>query len=93
MVQKLQALKREVEERADEKLLFIEKLKGNVPLIRGMILKFTTCYLLTGLYECSQKPHIMENGGHFVAIIKANKVIYRNRREVVVPVDLVFRMR
>ncbi|GJX21584.1 hypothetical protein Tco_0226029 [Tanacetum coccineum] len=42
MVQKLQALKREVEERADEKLLFIEKLKGNVPLIRGMILKFTT---------------------------------------------------
>ncbi|GJY40072.1 hypothetical protein Tco_0427342 [Tanacetum coccineum] len=31
MVQRLQALEREVEERADEKLLFIEKLKGNVP--------------------------------------------------------------
>ncbi|GJU99556.1 hypothetical protein Tco_1328827 [Tanacetum coccineum] len=31
MVQRLQALKREVEERVDEKLLFIEKLKGNVP--------------------------------------------------------------
>ncbi|GJR34567.1 hypothetical protein Tco_1210251 [Tanacetum coccineum] len=31
MVQMLQALEREVEERADEKLLFIEKLKGNVP--------------------------------------------------------------
>ncbi|GKB67167.1 hypothetical protein Tco_0928579 [Tanacetum coccineum] len=30
MVQRLQALEREVEERADEKLLFIEKLKGNV---------------------------------------------------------------
>ncbi|GJX03414.1 hypothetical protein Tco_0189330 [Tanacetum coccineum] len=31
MVQRLQALEREVEERADEKMLFIEKLKGNVP--------------------------------------------------------------
>ncbi|GJX18131.1 hypothetical protein Tco_0218963 [Tanacetum coccineum] len=31
MVQRLQALEREVEERADEKILFIEKLKGNVP--------------------------------------------------------------
>ncbi|GJY35908.1 hypothetical protein Tco_0421286, partial [Tanacetum coccineum] len=31
MVQRLQALEREVEERADEKLFFIEKLKGNVP--------------------------------------------------------------
>ncbi|GJV28634.1 hypothetical protein Tco_1385082 [Tanacetum coccineum] len=31
MVQRLQALEREVGERADEKLLFIEKLKGNVP--------------------------------------------------------------
>ncbi|GJR08520.1 hypothetical protein Tco_0791172 [Tanacetum coccineum] len=30
MVQRLQALEREVEERADEKMLFIEKLKGNV---------------------------------------------------------------
>ncbi|GJZ51675.1 hypothetical protein Tco_0606190 [Tanacetum coccineum] len=29
MVQRLQALEREVEERADEKMLFIEKLKGN----------------------------------------------------------------
>ncbi|GJV80409.1 hypothetical protein Tco_1516279 [Tanacetum coccineum] len=29
MVQRLQALEREVGERADEKLLFIEKLKGN----------------------------------------------------------------
>ncbi|GKA88473.1 hypothetical protein Tco_0810237, partial [Tanacetum coccineum] len=31
MVQRLQALEREVEERTDEKMLFIEKLKGNVP--------------------------------------------------------------
>ncbi|GKA97290.1 hypothetical protein Tco_0825184 [Tanacetum coccineum] len=31
MVQRLQALEREVEQRADEKLLFIEKLKRNVP--------------------------------------------------------------
>ncbi|GJU74005.1 hypothetical protein Tco_1265410 [Tanacetum coccineum] len=31
MVQRLPALEREVEERADEKMLFIEKLKGNVP--------------------------------------------------------------
>ncbi|GJX21072.1 hypothetical protein Tco_0223749 [Tanacetum coccineum] len=31
MVKKLQALARETEERADEKLLFIEKLKGNAP--------------------------------------------------------------
>ncbi|GJU60057.1 hypothetical protein Tco_1237823 [Tanacetum coccineum] len=31
MVQRLQALKKEVEERVDEKMLFIEKLKGNVP--------------------------------------------------------------
>ncbi|GJR61714.1 hypothetical protein Tco_1503876 [Tanacetum coccineum] len=31
MVQRLQALEREVDERADEKLVFIEKLKGNVP--------------------------------------------------------------
>ncbi|GJX61850.1 hypothetical protein Tco_0294750 [Tanacetum coccineum] len=31
MVQRLQALEREVGERTDEKLLFIEKLKGNVP--------------------------------------------------------------
>ncbi|GKF00654.1 hypothetical protein Tco_0027577 [Tanacetum coccineum] len=31
MVQMLQALEREVEERAGEKMLFIEKLKGNVP--------------------------------------------------------------
>ncbi|GKA03570.1 hypothetical protein Tco_0676351 [Tanacetum coccineum] len=30
MVQRLQALEREVEEKADEKLLFIEKLKGNL---------------------------------------------------------------
>ncbi|GKC72163.1 hypothetical protein Tco_1118046 [Tanacetum coccineum] len=30
MVQRLQALEREVGERADEKLLFIEKLKGNL---------------------------------------------------------------
>ncbi|GJT72232.1 hypothetical protein Tco_1031518 [Tanacetum coccineum] len=32
MVQRLQALEREVEERADEKMLFIEKLKGNTRL-------------------------------------------------------------
>ncbi|GKE56459.1 hypothetical protein Tco_1495644, partial [Tanacetum coccineum] len=31
MVRKLQALAKETEERADEKLLFIEKLKGNAP--------------------------------------------------------------
>nr|GEV87196.1 hypothetical protein [Tanacetum cinerariifolium] len=31
MVQRLQALEREVEESADEKMIFIEKLKGNVP--------------------------------------------------------------
>ncbi|GJS68641.1 hypothetical protein Tco_0683206 [Tanacetum coccineum] len=31
MIQRLQALEREVEERADDKLLFIKKLKGNVP--------------------------------------------------------------
>ncbi|GKD03625.1 hypothetical protein Tco_1178599 [Tanacetum coccineum] len=31
MVQRLQALEREVEDRADEKMLFIENLKGNVP--------------------------------------------------------------
>ncbi|GJT19977.1 hypothetical protein Tco_0878683 [Tanacetum coccineum] len=31
MVQRLQALEREVEERADEKMLFIKKLKGNAP--------------------------------------------------------------
>ncbi|GKC66274.1 hypothetical protein Tco_1098872 [Tanacetum coccineum] len=31
MVQRLQALERGVEERADAKMLFIEKLKGNVP--------------------------------------------------------------
>ncbi|GJX48955.1 hypothetical protein Tco_0275800 [Tanacetum coccineum] len=31
MVQRLQALEREVEERADEKMFFIEKLKGNPP--------------------------------------------------------------
>ncbi|GJW96076.1 hypothetical protein Tco_0177884 [Tanacetum coccineum] len=32
MVQRLQALEREVEERADEKILFIEKLKGDTRL-------------------------------------------------------------
>ncbi|GJU94373.1 hypothetical protein Tco_1319129 [Tanacetum coccineum] len=35
MVQRLQALEREVEERADEKMLFIEKLKGNIELRDG----------------------------------------------------------
>ncbi|GJT41746.1 hypothetical protein Tco_0941611 [Tanacetum coccineum] len=32
MVQRLQALEREVEERADEKMFSIEKVKGNVPV-------------------------------------------------------------